>query len=64
MDLNKLSRTLSKQRGPQVLRPTTSKFSYMPISYQGFGATAILVMVLILAAAQGINYLRDRFHHK
>ena len=36
----------------------------MPISYQGFGATAILVMVLILAAAQGINYLRDRFHHK
>jgi hypothetical protein len=35
----------------------------MPLSFQGFGATAILVMVVILAAAQGINYLRERFHH-
>jgi hypothetical protein len=35
----------------------------MPISFQGFGAVAILSMVLILAAAQGIEYLKARRHH-
>ena len=32
----------------------------MPFSFQGFGTMAILGMVLILAAAQGIEYLRSR----
>jgi hypothetical protein len=32
-----------------------------PLSYQGFGFTAILVMVGILSAAQLLKYLRDRF---
>jgi hypothetical protein len=35
----------------------------MPLSYQGFGFTAILVMVAILSAGQLIKYLRDRFQH-
>jgi hypothetical protein len=36
----------------------------MPLSYTGFGAMAIVVMVLILAAGQGIEYLRaHRRHH-
>jgi hypothetical protein len=35
----------------------------MPLSFQGFGATAIIVMVLILAAAQGIEYLKTRHRH-
>lgn len=36
----------------------------MPLSFQGFGAVAILGMVLILSAVQGIHYLKDRFHRK
>lgn len=35
----------------------------MPLSFQGFGASAIIAMVLILAAAQGIEYLKTRRHH-
>jgi hypothetical protein len=34
-----------------------------PFSYQGFGFTAILVMVGILSAAQLLKYLRERFFH-
>jgi hypothetical protein len=36
-----------------------------PLSYQGFGFTAILLMVAILSAAQMLKYLRERFfrHH-
>jgi len=54
MDLNKLSRTLSNKY----------KLHYMPLSFQGFGAVAILGMVLFLSAVQGIHYLRGRFHRK
>ncbi len=32
-----------------------------PLSYQGFGFTAILVMVAILSAAQLLKYLKVRF---
>ncbi len=32
-----------------------------PLSYQGFGFTAILVMVAILSAGQLIKYLKERF---
>ena len=35
----------------------------MPLSYNGFGAMAILAMVLILSVAQGIEYLKTRRHH-
>lgn len=37
-----------------------------PLSYQGFGFTAILLMVVILSVAQLFKYLRERFnsHHK
>ena len=31
----------------------------MPFSFQGFGAVAIIAMVLVLAAAQGIEYLKS-----
>jgi hypothetical protein len=34
----------------------------MPLSYQGFGFTAISLMLLVLTAGQLIRYLRDRFH--
>jgi hypothetical protein len=36
-----------------------------PLSYQGFGFTAILVMVGILSAAHLLKYLRERYqqHH-
>jgi len=33
----------------------------MPFSYQGFGFTAIVLMVIILIAGQLVRYLRDRF---
>jgi|GEM_PF-500025 hypothetical protein len=33
----------------------------MPLSYQGFGFTAILVMTGILSAAQLVKYGKDRF---
>lgn len=36
----------------------------MPLSFQGFGLVAILAMLLILTAAEGINYLKERFHRK
>jgi hypothetical protein len=32
-----------------------------PLSYQGFGFTAILLMVAILSAAQLLKYLKERF---
>ena len=35
----------------------------MPLSYQGFGFTAILVMVVILSAGQLLKYLKERFQH-
>jgi hypothetical protein len=35
----------------------------MPLSFQGFGAMAILAMVLILSVAQGIEYLKSRRRH-
>ena len=35
----------------------------MPLSFQAYGPMAILAMVLILSAAQGINYLRGRHRH-
>ena len=34
-----------------------------PFSYQGFGFTAILVMVGILSAAHLLKYMRERFFH-
>jgi hypothetical protein len=34
----------------------------LPLSYQGFGFTAILLMVLILSVVEGIKYLRGRLH--
>jgi hypothetical protein len=38
------------------------KSSYMtPLSYQGFGFTAILLMVGILSAVQLVKYLKERF---
>lgn len=36
----------------------------MPLSYQGFGFTAILVMVAILSAGQLLKYLKERFQHQ
>jgi hypothetical protein len=35
----------------------------MPLSFQGFGPTAIIAMVLILSVAQGVQYLRSRHRH-
>jgi hypothetical protein len=35
----------------------------MPLSFQGFGAMAILAMVLILSVGQGIEYLKTRRRH-
>ena len=34
-----------------------------PLSYQGFGFTAILLMVAILSAGQLLKYLREYYHH-
>jgi len=34
----------------------------MPLSYQGFGFTAIVLMVIILTAGQVFRYLKERFH--
>jgi len=34
-----------------------------PLSYQGFGFTAILLMVGILSAAQLLKYLKDRYQY-
>jgi hypothetical protein len=35
-----------------------------PLSYQGFGFTAILVMVGILSAAHLLKYLKERFFQR
>jgi hypothetical protein len=35
-----------------------------PLSYQGFGFTAILVMVGILSAAHLLKFLKERFFHR
>jgi hypothetical protein len=35
-----------------------------PLSYQGFGFTAIILMVAILSAAQLLKFLKDRFLHQ
>jgi hypothetical protein len=35
----------------------------LPLSYQGFGFTAILVMVGILSVSQLLKYLKERFFH-
>lgn len=34
----------------------------MPLSFQGFGFTALLIMVAVLSASQLVRYLRERFH--
>jgi len=34
----------------------------MPFSYQGLGVTAILLMVLVLSAVEGIKYLKEKYH--
>jgi hypothetical protein len=34
----------------------------MPLSYQGFGFTAILMMIAILSVAQLLKYLKERFY--
>ncbi len=36
----------------------------MPLSFQGFGFTALLLMVAVLSASQLVRYLRERFEHK
>jgi hypothetical protein len=33
----------------------------LPLSYQGFGFTAILLMVLILSLVEGVKYLKAKF---
>jgi hypothetical protein len=36
----------------------------MPLSYQGFGTTAIGLMLLVLAGEQLFHYLRHRGHQE
>jgi len=39
----------------------------MPLSYNSFGFTAILIMICVLAAGQAISYLKEKYenrHHK
>ncbi len=36
----------------------------MPISYQGFGFTAILLMLMILIVAQGLRFVRERLQDR
>lgn len=36
----------------------------MPLSYQGFGFTGIILMVLVLAAGQLVRHLKERYHKK
>lgn len=31
----------------------------MPFSYQGFGFTAIMLMVAVLSVGQGVRFIRD-----
>ena len=50
--------------GRELKGARPKKNDYMPLSFQGFGAMAIIAMVLILAAAQGIEYIKThRGHH-
>jgi hypothetical protein len=35
----------------------------MPLSFQGFGPLAIILMVVVLAVSQGIDYLKSRRRH-
>jgi hypothetical protein len=35
----------------------------MPLSFQGFGSTAIILMVIVLAVGQGIGYIKARHRH-
>jgi hypothetical protein len=34
----------------------------MPLSFFGFGFPTILLMVAVLAAVEGVKYLKGRFH--
>jgi hypothetical protein len=34
----------------------------MPLSYQGFGFTAIMLMVGVLSLSQGVKYLKEYLH--
>ncbi len=39
----------------------------MPLSYNGFGFTAILIMIAVLLAGQAFRYFREKYesrHHK
>jgi hypothetical protein len=36
----------------------------LPLSYQGLGFTAILVIVAILSAGQLLRHLKERGHHR
>ncbi len=36
----------------------------MPFSFEGFGFTAMIIMVAVLSANQVLQYLRDRMHVK
>lgn len=36
----------------------------MPLSFQGFGSMAILLMVFVLVTVEGVRYLSEKFHHK
>jgi uncharacterized membrane protein len=35
----------------------------MPVSFTGFSGTSVIIIVAILAAVQGIKYLRNRARH-
>ena len=35
-----------------------------PLSYQGFGFTAILMTVAILTASQLVRFLKERYHEQ
>ena len=34
----------------------------MPLSYQGFGFTALMLMLAVLVAGQAIRHLKNRYH--
>jgi hypothetical protein len=34
----------------------------MPLSFQGFGFTALMLMLAVLSISQAVRYLRDYFH--
>lgn len=35
----------------------------MPLSFQGFGFTALLIMLAVLSASQLVRYVRERRQH-